>query len=111
MQFVLRPEVFIMLTQIGELFTSKVVNEEYYIKKMNKRIEDSHYYGRVSQLSNQSIIDQYLPGTAVLEKIGNLAFFDDRDASYVSNFDIDGCYDKANCEIIGLTLQLKNRHK
>ena len=81
MQFVLRPEVFIMLTQIGDLFTSKVVNEEYYIKKMNKRIEDSQYYGRLSQLSNQSIIDQYLPGTAVLEKIGNLAFFDDRDAS------------------------------
>lgn len=103
--------MFMMLTKIGDLFTSKVVNEEHYLKKMNKRIEDSKYFGRVSQLSNSSIIDQYLPGTAVLEKTGNLAFFDDRDASYVSNFDIDGCFDSANCEIIGLILQLKNRHK
>lgn len=47
----------------------------------------------------------------MLEKTGNLAFFDDRDASYVTNFDLDGCFDSANCEIIGLTLQLKNRHK
>ena len=57
MHFDLSPDVFRMLTQIGDLFTSKVVNEEYYVKKMQKRIDASKYCGKVSQLHRINIID------------------------------------------------------
>ena len=63
------------------------------------------------QLQKVNIIDQYIPGTAVLEKIGNIAFFDDRDPKLITNFDVDGCKPN-NCEIIGTQiLRLTNRKK
>lgn len=110
LQFVLRPDEFKMLTEIGSLFTYKVVDAEYYVKKMNKRIDDSIYNGQAQQLNKANIIGQYSKGVAVLEKVGNLAFFDERDFSYVTNFDIEGCLSQENCETIGQVLRLINKH-
>lgn len=110
LQFVLRPDEFRMLTQIGNLFVSKATDAEYYVKKMQRRIDESVYYGKVSQLNKSAIIDQYSPGVAVLERVGNLAFFDDRDSSKVTNFDIEGCHLETNCEITGSLIRLINKH-
>jgi hypothetical protein len=57
MHFDLSPDVFKMLTQMGDLFTTKVVNEEYYIKKMQKRIDAAKYCGKASILQRINIID------------------------------------------------------
>lgn len=77
---------------------------------MQKRIDDSLYHSKVSQLNKSAIIDQYAMGVAVLEKVGNLAFFDDRNASNVTNFDVEGCHEEAKCEIIGSVLRLVNKN-
>lgn len=71
MQFVLKPDVFKMLTKIGDLFVSKVVDEEYWIKKLNKAIDNSHYYGKLSLLQT-TIVDQYIPKVGVLDQTGTL---------------------------------------
>lgn len=77
---------------------------------MAKRIDQSKYYGKAMILQN-NIVDQYVPGTILIEKVGNIAFFDDRDSSLVTNFDIDGCLPN-NCEIVGgQILKLTNKEK
>ena len=99
-----------MLIKIGDLFKSNEKGEDHYRKKMAKRIDQSKYYGKAMLLKN-NIIDQYIPGTILLEKIGNIAFFDDRDSSWVTNFHIDGCLQN-NCEIVGeQMLRMTNKEK
>ena len=98
-----------MLTKIGVLFKNRVISEEEYIRKMLKRIDKSKYYSKASHLQKVNIIDQYFAGTAVLEKTGNLVFFDERDVSCTSEFDIDGCNVESCCELVGSILRLKNK--
>lgn len=96
MQFVLKPDLFRMLTKIGDLFVTKVVDEEYWIKKMNKAIDNSHYYGKLSLL--RTIVDQYIPKVGVLDITGSFSFYDERDPSSVSTYQVDGCFDETTCE-------------
>jgi hypothetical protein len=111
LQVVLKPDIFGMLTRIGDLFVAKVHDEEYHLKKMQKRIDSSLYYGTVSYLNKTSLLSQFTQRVAVLEKVGNLAIFDERDPSNPLDFDVDGCLDEAHCELSGTMLRLVNKHR
>jgi hypothetical protein len=91
------------------LFSTKVLNEEYLAKKLQKRIDEAVYFSQVQLQQKLNIIDQYVQVTAVLDSMGTISFFETRDNSLTRTFEIEGCVSDQLCEVVGTTLRLQNK--
>lgn len=86
-QMQLKPEIFGKLCRIAELLVTEAKQEEYYINKMNKKLNKAIL---TSQMKKQNFIKQWVPGTGCIVKPGKLFFFEEANLQAEFEFSLDG---------------------
>ena len=105
MKFCLRPVIFMKLLKIGDLVAEPPKPEEYYIKKMRKKVKMAQFTGHVRV---QNKLNYWDVGTCCIVN-DRLYFFETDDPSDYRKFNLNGCYNEGGLTTEDFDVHLKNR--